>query len=49
LDRDFRAAWAKRNKGTTAKCSGFLAWRQAEYAGRRSEEEWRSIAVSEIP
>ena len=27
LDKDFNAYWPLRNKGTTAKCSGFLKWR----------------------
>lgn len=31
LDRDFRAYWPLRNKGTTAKCSRFLRWRMQEY------------------
>jgi hypothetical protein len=35
LDRDFRAYWPLRNKGTTAKCSAFLQWRIEDY--RRSK------------
>ena len=31
LDRDFRAYWPLRNKGTTAKCSAFLRWRAQDY------------------
>jgi hypothetical protein len=31
LDREFRAFWPQRNKGTPAKCSGFLRWRIADY------------------
>jgi hypothetical protein len=31
LDRDFRACWPLRNKGTTAKCSAFLRWRMEDY------------------
>ena len=31
LDRDFRAYWRLRNKGTTAKCSPFLQWRIQDY------------------
>jgi hypothetical protein len=31
LDRDFRACWPLRNKGTTAKCSAFLRWRMGDY------------------
>ena len=31
LDRDFRACWPLRNKGTTAKCSAFLRWRMQDY------------------
>jgi len=31
LDRDFRAYWPLRNKGTTAKCSTFLRWRMEDY------------------
>ena len=31
LDRDFRACWSLRNKGTTAKCSAFLRWRVEDY------------------
>lgn len=31
LDRDFRAYWPLRNKGTTAKCSAFLRWRMTDY------------------
>jgi hexosaminidase len=31
LDRDFRAYWPLRNKGTTAKCSPFLQWRIQDY------------------
>ena len=31
LDRDFRAYWPVRNKGTTAKCSSFLQWRIEDY------------------
>jgi len=31
LDRDFRAYWRSRNKGTTAKCSTFLRWRMKDY------------------
>ena len=31
LDRDFRAYWPRRNKGTTAKCSPFLNWRMDDY------------------
>lgn len=31
LDRDFRAYWPRRNKGTTAKCSAFLRWRIDDY------------------
>lgn len=31
LDAEFRAYWPKRNKGTTEKCSSFLAWRMEDY------------------
>ena len=31
LDRDFRAYWPLRNKGTTEKCSAFLRWRMEDY------------------
>jgi hypothetical protein len=31
LDRDFRAHWPSRNKGTTEKCSAFLRWRIDDY------------------
>jgi hypothetical protein len=31
LDRDFRAYWPSRNKGTTEKCSPFLCWRAEDY------------------
>src|SRR5262249_13804493 len=31
LDRDFRACWPLRNKGTTEKCSPFLQWRIQDY------------------
>jgi len=31
LDRDFRACWPLRNKGTTDKCSPFLRWRAEDY------------------
>lgn len=31
LDREFRAWWPRRNKGTTEKCSAFLGWRIADY------------------
>ncbi|HKI68802.1 MAG TPA: hypothetical protein VKA67_04385, partial [Verrucomicrobiae bacterium] len=31
LERDFKAYWPKRNKGTTAKCSPFLRWRIEDY------------------
>jgi hypothetical protein len=31
LDRDFRAYWPSRNKGTTAKCTAFLRWRMQDY------------------
>jgi hypothetical protein len=31
LDRDFRAYWPLRNKGTTEKCSAFLRWRIEDY------------------
>jgi hypothetical protein len=31
LDRDFKAYWPLRNKGTTAKCSAFLRWRMQDY------------------
>jgi hexosaminidase len=31
LDRDFRAYWPRRNKGTTVKCSPFLQWRIEDY------------------
>jgi hypothetical protein len=31
LDRDFRAYWPLRNKGTTAKCSAFMRWRMRDY------------------
>jgi hypothetical protein len=31
LERDLRAYWPLRNKGTTAKCSAFLRWRIREY------------------
>jgi hypothetical protein len=31
LEREFRAYWPLRNKGTTAKCSAFLAWRISDY------------------
>ena len=32
LDKDFSAFWPLRNKGTTAKCSGFLQWRMKDYS-----------------
>jgi hypothetical protein len=35
LDRDFRAYWPLRNKGTTQKCSAFLAWRIDDYCHKR--------------
>ena len=31
LDHDFQSAWPLRNKGTTARCSGFLRWRIEDY------------------
>jgi hypothetical protein len=31
LDRDFKAFWSRRNKGTTVQCSEFLNWRMADY------------------
>jgi hypothetical protein len=31
LERDFKAYWPMRNKGTTAKCSAFLRWRIRDY------------------
>lgn len=31
IERDFKAYWRKRNKGTTAKCSPFLRWRINDY------------------
>lgn len=31
IDRDFKAYWPMRNKGTTAKCSPFLQWRMQDY------------------
>ena len=31
LERDFKAYWPTRNKGTTAKCSPFLQWRINDY------------------
>lgn len=31
LEQEFGAYWPHRNKGTTAKCSGFLAWRREDY------------------
>lgn len=31
LDREFKAYWPKRNKGTTEKCSPFLKWRIDDY------------------
>lgn len=31
LEREFRAYWPSRNKGTTAKCSPFLRWRMQDY------------------
>lgn len=31
LEKDFRAFWPLRNKGTTAKCSPFLRWRINDY------------------
>jgi hypothetical protein len=34
LDRDFRAYWRSRNKGTTEKCSPFLRWRIKDYQRR---------------
>lgn len=35
LDRDFRAYWPHRNKGTTAQCSSFLGWRIQDYTRQR--------------
>jgi hypothetical protein len=31
IERDFKAYWPQRNKGTTVKCSPFLQWRSADY------------------
>lgn len=31
IERDFKAYWPTRNKGTTAKCSPFLRWRIKDY------------------
>jgi hypothetical protein len=31
LEKDFKAFWGKRNKGTTKRCSAFLRWRMADY------------------
>ncbi len=31
IERDFKAYWPTRNKGTTAKCSPFLRWRIEDY------------------
>jgi len=31
IERDFKAYWPTRNKGTTAKCSPFLRWRMNDY------------------
>jgi hypothetical protein len=35
IDRDYEELWPLRNKGTTAKSSGFLQWRMDEYRRRR--------------
>jgi hypothetical protein len=43
LDRDFRAYWPLRNKGTTAKCSTFLRWRMQDY--RRATVYYRPEAA----
>ena len=48
LDRDFRAYWPLRNKGTTTKCSAFLQWRIDDF--RRARLHFRpEIARSERP
>jgi hexosaminidase len=31
LEKDFKALWPKRNKGTAKHCSPFLGWRMADY------------------
>jgi hypothetical protein len=33
IERDFKAYWPERNKGTTLKCSPFLRWRMEDYRG----------------
>jgi hypothetical protein len=43
LDKEFNAFWPRRNKGTAAKCSGFLRWRIADY--RRSLRPGNSRAA----
>jgi hypothetical protein len=35
IDRDYELYWPRRNKGTTAKSSGFLKWRTEEYRSGR--------------
>jgi hypothetical protein len=35
LERDFKAYWPLRNKGTTLKCSPFLRWRMSDYRAER--------------
>ena len=50
LDRDFKAYWPLRNKGTTAKCSTFLRWRmhvtdaQAEFVYRGQLRAQRNLS-----
>lgn len=46
LDRDFRAAWPLRNKGTTAKCAAFLRWRMADY--RRGNLHFPPAAARQV-
>ena len=31
IEREFKAYWPARNKGTTLKCSPFLKWRISDY------------------
>jgi hypothetical protein len=46
LDRDFRAYWPLRNKGTTAKCTAFLRWRIQDY--RRATVFYRPEAARRL-
>jgi hexosaminidase len=47
VDRDFRALWPLRNKGTTAKSSAFLQWRIEDY--RRAALPFSPEAARAVP